>query len=533
MLYGKSNKLVNAVPQRWISTCDVLQTVLSNWSALEVHYSENESVAFPLSASKASIEELYSLVKPIAILIKETQNTNVPTGVQTLLDLVAIRVSLSKEVSPLHIQTPKRHVTAAVEVCTGMAQPVMREHTALQNVTKKTKKLLATAVDKRFFKRYDLDAPGAKPDFLFEMAICMNPFLADLNFLPSIYKSNEMVVCVQAVVRNKIIDLTTKMAEECESSEPTTVKSPRSSSANANDAWPKKKERPSGGQGPSTTPSKAVSKGAVRLFESGMFGNIVRGRALGSAPKTQRQLCAEEFDRFVLAGREGTLETKPVDDMLRYWSSEGSRLYPLMARATRALLSIPASAAVLERDFSTTGRLITGCRNRLDAAQNEMLLFLNGSYDHTPKEVPMPSDAQALAAVPERLSNASESASKLSEGPEEGDDESDVDDFIAEQRGYEEGDGHGAVGWIDSLTTTGMSGMFICLLFVSEIERSWSGLNIPRSWVAAVGVQFRRRLGIYHSRAYVEARGSGESLFPNPAPKSAGFCTINITLPLP
>ncbi|CAM9350368.1 unnamed protein product, partial [Sphacelaria rigidula] len=39
MLYGKSNKLVNAVPQRWISTCGVLQTVLSKWSALEVHYS--------------------------------------------------------------------------------------------------------------------------------------------------------------------------------------------------------------------------------------------------------------------------------------------------------------------------------------------------------------------------------------------------------------------------------------------------------------------------------------------------------------
>ncbi|CAM9952428.1 unnamed protein product, partial [Sphacelaria rigidula] len=115
--------------------------------------------------------------------------------------------------------------------------------------------------------------------------------------------------------------------------------------------------------------------------------------------------------------------------MLRYWSSEGSRLYPIMARAARVLLSIPASAAVLERDFSTAGRLITGCRNRLDAAQNKMVLFLNGSYDSIPKEVPMLSDAQALAAVPERLSNPSESASKLSEGPEKGNDESDVDDF--------------------------------------------------------------------------------------------------------
>ncbi|CAM9350295.1 unnamed protein product, partial [Sphacelaria rigidula] len=168
---------------------------------------------FPLSASKASIEELYSLVKPIAILIKETQSTKVPIGVQTLLDLVAIRVSLLKEGKPLRILTPKRHVTAAVEVRTETAQPVLREETALQDVTK-TEKMLAAAVDKRFFKRYGLDAPGAKPDFLFEMAACMHPFLADLNFLPSICKSKEMVVRVPAFVRDKVIDLMTKMAED-------------------------------------------------------------------------------------------------------------------------------------------------------------------------------------------------------------------------------------------------------------------------------------------------------------------------------
>ncbi|CAM9189703.1 unnamed protein product, partial [Sphacelaria rigidula] len=100
--------------------------------------------------------------------------------------------------------------------------------------------------------------------------------------------------------------------------------------------------------------------------------------------------------------------------MLQHWSSEGSRTYPHVARAARVLLSITASSAVLERDFRTAGRLITGCRNRLDAAYNEMVLFLHRSYADMPDEAPMLSDAQPLAAVPERLSNSSGSTSKLS-----------------------------------------------------------------------------------------------------------------------
>ena len=50
-----------------------------------------------------------------------------------------------------------------------------------------------------------------------------------------------------------------------------------------------------------------------------------------------------------------------------------------MARGARVLLSVPASSAVLERDFSTAGRLLTGACSRLDGAYTEMVLFLNGN----------------------------------------------------------------------------------------------------------------------------------------------------------
>ena len=48
-----------------------------------------------------------------------------------------------------------------------------------------------------------------------------------------------------------------------------------------------------------------------------------------------------------------------------------------MARVAEVLLSVPASSAVLERDFSTAGRLTTGSRSRLAGEYVEMTLFLN------------------------------------------------------------------------------------------------------------------------------------------------------------
>ena len=62
-----------------------------------------------------------------------------------------------------------------------------------------------------------------------------------------------------------------------------------------------------------------------------------------------------------------------------------------MTLAARVLLSVPASSAVLEWNFSTAGQLITGSRSRLDAAYAEMALLLNGlngNQEFIPQEAP-------------------------------------------------------------------------------------------------------------------------------------------------
>ena len=79
------------------------------------------------------------------------------------------------------------------------------------------------------------------------------------------------------------------------------------------------------------------------------------------------------------------------------------------------LLSVPASSAVLERDFSTAGRLITGPRSSVIAADAEMM-FPNGNQDHIRIEVTALSSEQVHQAVPRRLSNSKAEVAALLAG---------------------------------------------------------------------------------------------------------------------
>ena len=108
LMYGNPSKLVNAVPHRWNSTCKVLEAFLSNWFSLEKHYIDNETVSFPLAQIKTEIEELHSLMKPVVFLIHNCQRTNVPIGLSSFLDLIALRTCTLNVVKPLRVQRPHK-----------------------------------------------------------------------------------------------------------------------------------------------------------------------------------------------------------------------------------------------------------------------------------------------------------------------------------------------------------------------------------------------------------------------------------------
>ncbi|CAN0133135.1 unnamed protein product [Ectocarpus fasciculatus] len=409
LLLGNSTKLVNAVPHRWISTCNVLEEILRSWQALEEHYQKNEHEgSFPLAQIKTEIEELYSLMKPIADLMKESQETGVPTGLSTFIALVMLRADTLNVERALDVTVPRKVTTGGAT--SSATTTIVRPADSLQPVTKTTRAMLADALDKRFFnKRYNADVLAVPPpDYIFEMAACMSPSFHKLPWLPAMCSSGEEAERVGKLIKSKVVDLMVKLAEGAGAGA-RNVTGGGSSCASASAPPPSKRAR-----GLFTTGAAERTK---KLLKSGVFGGSKSTSSdEGQKELTLKEVCQEEFDRFMARFVDTSVEEYPMEELLDFWAGGGQTLYPNMARAARILLSVPASSAVLERDFSTAGRLITEARSRLSAAYVEMVLFLNGNQQYIPLEVPKLSKAQASEAVPARLSNPNKETESLSVG---------------------------------------------------------------------------------------------------------------------
>ena len=169
--------------------------------------------------------------------------------------------------------------------------------------------------------------------------------------------------------------------------------------------------------------SRRLVRHAQRVHDSGLFGDDSEGDGdsdnTGPCKRTLREVCQQEFDRFQERFKSTKPKDYPLSVLLSFWAGEGRALYPNMARVSRVLLSMPASAAVLERDFSMAGRLITGSRSRLAGEYVEMTLFLNGNNEYIHVEVPSLSESQMKEAVPRRLTNPRAEVAALSTGVED------------------------------------------------------------------------------------------------------------------
>ena len=74
-----------------------------------------------------------------------------------------------------------------------------------------------------------------------------------------------------------------------------------------------------------------------------------------------------------------------------------------MKHVAQALLGIPPSLAVLERDFCIAGQVISRKRGSLDPAMVGMFLFLRAEYDEIPQEIRSLNEAEMRSAISERL----------------------------------------------------------------------------------------------------------------------------------
>ena len=66
-----------------------------------------------------------------------------------------------------------------------------------------------------------------------------------------------------------------------------------------------------------------------------------------------------------------------VDENLLNWWKNHSSTFPNLARLAKKILSIPASSASSERNFSTAGSVITEKRTRLSPNNVDAILFIH------------------------------------------------------------------------------------------------------------------------------------------------------------
>lgn len=90
-----------------------------------------------------------------------------------------------------------------------------------------------------------------------------------------------------------------------------------------------------------------------------------------------------------------------------FWRKHGATLAPHLKPVAQAVLGIPASSAVVERDFCIDGRGFSRKNGSLvDPAFAEMLLLLRAAYDDIPDDIPPLTTGEAMAAIPDRLKEA-------------------------------------------------------------------------------------------------------------------------------
>ena len=102
----------------------------------------------------------------------------------------------------------------------------------------------------------------------------------------------------------------------------------------------------------------------------------------------------------------------------------------------RSVFGHPATAAAIERDFSSAGHMLSPTRSRLDAVYAEMLMYLNLNFDSIPNYIPEISPLQVFKHLPKRLAELDLLDESIIAGIEDGED---VDTSGADSPGVDSG----------------------------------------------------------------------------------------------
>lgn len=432
---GKVIKLINASPHRWSGFADVLRRVLHSRQALH-DLSLAEANVDLLSDLYTEIEELYALVLPLSQVIVESLTTQTPTGMAGLLDLAKLRLTTLDTSMPLTILDPNEHIDKTGPALDGaqgngasagegegavVPKAEQRPHGELTAMAQKTRCLLRDAVERRFFEpRYDPNSSSSS-DYVFDQQMMCHPATAHLDYLDIVATDAAHAAFLKDLIREKFIALAVECAKQA-------MKDVAKRIPEGDPPAAKKSKTEEGGDSkngespPSLFAHAGTKRNVARANAFADLGLFKKPNAGVPTPPTAEEKAREELAEMI-ATPDVTLANIPLEDILIYWQKTGARRFPHLARAAQVLLGAPASAAVVERDFSAAGRLITVSRGSTDAVMLEMIMFLHGNVDLIPLTVPPIPASDIRGEIPERLATPSPELAGLdgmfSEEPED------------------------------------------------------------------------------------------------------------------
>ena len=121
--------------------------------------------------------------------------------------------------------------------------------------------------------------------------------------------------------------------------------------------------------------------------------------------KSSEEIAQDELDLYqalVLDGELKQILTTPAC-LLKWWRTNGTLEFPILAQIAKAALAVPPSSAVLERDFSVVSNLLTAKRSTLDPYWVEMTMLLHCNIGEFPSFIPTLSKDEVVKKLPKRF----------------------------------------------------------------------------------------------------------------------------------
>ncbi|KAI0565138.1 Ribonuclease H-like protein [Gracilaria domingensis] len=339
----KCLKLLSDVSHRWLSTVRLLQRFLQLWDILVRHYERNELKAFPLMDEKQKLVELFSLMYSVCEVIRQPQATSYPAGIDAFLALCRIKKHLVDCDAPLTIYDPSDTAFFSKNYCASRKQA-----SDLCSLTSYTRKLLRDALMTRFYDGYN----GTARSLVLEMQVFFHPVyrkLRCLNYVLSDLDADQQ--------RKGVKDAILSFCQEVGMYNQSAISGTHSS----NDEEARSSAR--------RDTEKSLSAG--KLWDFDEFAS--QGSEGNSVQPSMAEMIEAEVEAYLL-NENVRPEAVSTRSLLSWWRSRKAT-YPVLSVVAQSVLGHPASSAQIERDFGNAGWLLSGRRNRMDAAFVDMSLF--------------------------------------------------------------------------------------------------------------------------------------------------------------